>query len=88
MSNTPVPDDEYYNIIQCTGGNFQPPVVVEQVASEGEHAIRCKDEKWTRIVNMSYDSKETPIEKHVTFKFKWNLESWWGVGPPVGVFLL
>jgi hypothetical protein len=36
--------------------------------------LQCKDEKWTRITNVSYNANNTPIEKHVTFKFEWNLE--------------
>jgi hypothetical protein len=36
--------------------------------------MRHKDDKWTRIVYFSYDKNKTPIEKHVTFKFEWNLE--------------
>ncbi len=36
--------------------------------------VKHMDEKWTRIVHVSYDKNEMPMEKHVTFKFKWDLE--------------
>jgi hypothetical protein len=52
--------------------------VVQQITSEEGRAInmltlRHKEDKWTRIVNVSYNDNEIPIEKHFTFKFEWNL---------------
>jgi hypothetical protein len=81
MSINPSVTDDHFRFIQHMGeGELpQPPIVLEQVMSlEGCDfnmiAIRHKDEKCTRIVNVSYDANETPIGQHVTFKFVWNSE--------------
>jgi hypothetical protein len=36
--------------------------------------MQCKDDKWTRIRNISFNDNKTPIKKHVTFKYERNLK--------------
>jgi hypothetical protein len=53
--------------------------VVEQITSvEGKEVnmltLKRHNDKWTRIIHVTYNLNETPMEKHVTYKFPWDLD--------------
>jgi hypothetical protein len=79
-NNNPPATEDHYHVV-CNNDSHQGSnVVVQQIISvEGGKinmlTLRCKDDKWTRITNTRSDANKTPIEKHVTFKFDWDLES-------------
>ena len=79
-SNNPPTKGDHYRVTRHTDGYVQSNVVVQQVTSEEGNksnmlTLKRHDDKWTRIVNVSYNANDTPTEKHVTYnKFPWDLD--------------
>jgi hypothetical protein len=78
-NNQTMEEEERFKVISCTGKKPWSVVVVEQVTSVAGTEVKMLtvkrvDEKWTRIVHVTYDKSGMPKEKHVTFKFKWDME--------------
>jgi hypothetical protein len=64
-NNDPPATEDHYHVV-CNNGSHQcSNVVMQQIASVEEREIymltwRRKDDKWTRIINVSYDARKHP----------------------------
>jgi hypothetical protein len=79
IANNPPRKDDTFRIVRCDADYKAPNVVVEQITSvEGKEVnmltLKWHDDKRTRIIHVTYDLNETPMEKHVTYKFPLNLD--------------
>ena len=77
--NKSTDNDEHFRVVRCKSEYVQSNVSVQQITSvEGNEVnmlmLRRKDDKWTRIINCCYNANKTPLEKHVTYKFEWDLD--------------
>jgi hypothetical protein len=78
-NNNPPKQDDHFHIVRCNDGYASLNVVVEQITLvEGNEVTMLKlkghDDNPTRIIHVTYNFNETPMEKHVTYKFPWDMD--------------